>query len=201
MASPAILGGIGIAGSAAGGILGAFGAKSSGDATAAMYQYKAGMAAINKQISDQNQQWALQSGGVQAELSGLKSAQEIGGTKVAQSAGGLDVNSGSPAATRGEQIKAAQFDQETIAWNAQKTAYGFAVKGAEATAEGTMDTMAASNAKTAGDINALSSILGGVSSVSSKWLQASNIGLTGSKGPVGAFDPNNYGAAPTWSTT
>lgn len=186
MASPAILGGIGIAGSAVGGILGAIGAKSSGDSTAAMYQYKAGMAAVNKQISDQNQQWAEQSGGVQAEESGLKSAQEVGGTKVAQSAGGLDVNSGSPAATRSAQINAAEFDQATTAWNAQKTAYGFAVKGVEATAEGTMDTMAASNAQTAGNINALSSVLGGVSSVSSKWLQASNIGLTGGNAPGGS---------------
>lgn len=176
---PTALAGIGAGGAAGGSILGAIGALTTGSANAAMYQYKAGMAQINKQVADQNAQWDIQSGGVSAEEKGLQGAQQIGATKVAQSGAGIDVNSGTAAVVRQNQTSAAGYDQSIIQWNASKKAYGQEVAAAGDTAEAALDTAAASTAKTAGTIGALSSILGGVSSVSSKWSQANTLGMFG----------------------
>lgn len=196
MASPAFLGGIGIAGAAGGGILGAIGNIFSGDSNAAMYQYKAGMALLDKQVQTQNANWAVQSGQVQSEEKGLQAGENIAQTKVVQSASGFDVNSGTDSSVRSTQTSVAQYDQNIIRWDAAKTAYGYEVKGAEDTAEASLDMQAASNAKTAGEIGAFGSILGAASSVAGKWLQGSSLGI--GSGSIGIYDSSNYGAQPSW---
>ena len=185
---PTALAGIGAGGTAAGGVLGAIGALTTGNANAAMYNYKAGMAQINKQVADQNAQWDIQQGDVAAEEKGLQGAQAIGGTKVAQSGAGVDVNSGTAAVVRENQTSSVGYDQSIIQWNASKKAYGQEVQAAGDVAEATLDTAAASNAKTAGDIAALSSVLGSVSSVASKWSQANTLGIGSGGGSSDGFD-------------
>jgi hypothetical protein len=166
-----------MAASAIGGIVGGLGAQEAGQANAAAYQYKAGVAMLNKQINDQNANWALQSGGIQGEEQGLKSGQEIAQTKVAQSGSGLDVNSGSEAAVRKTQTDVAQFDQNVIQWNSAKTAYGYETKAATDVAEANLDTMASTQSKEAGNINMLTSFLNAGGSVASKWMQGSQAGM------------------------
>src|SRR5258707_8988048 len=114
-----------MAASAAGGIVQGIGAKASGDAQAAAYRYKAGVALLNKQINEQNAAWSLEAGGIKGEEEGLRAGQEIGQTKVVQAASGIDVNTGSAEAVRDTQTKVAQFDQNVISWDASKTAWGF----------------------------------------------------------------------------
>lgn len=177
MADPLTLGTIGLGTTAAGGITGAIGSLMGGDASAGMYQYKAGMALMNQQINKQNAAFALESGDINAEESGLKAGQGIAGTKVAQAAGGVDVNTGTPAEVRTSQQATAKFDQDVIRFDASKTAYGYEAKAASAAAEAQLDTMAAKNAKSAGILGAVTSILGGASSVASKWSQGSQIGI------------------------
>ena len=176
MASAAVLGGIGMGASALGGILGAFGAESSAASSSAMYNYKAGLALMNQRINKQNAQWSLESGGINAMEAGLKASQEIGATKAAQGASGIDVNTGSAADTRKGQVAASEFDQNVIRFDAAKTAYGYEAKAAGDEAEANLDFMAASGAKTAGDIGAATSILGGATSVASKWTQGKTVG-------------------------
>lgn len=203
MADPISIGAsaaIGLGSTVLGSFLGAKGAEDTAGAQAQMFQYKAGMALMNQRINKQNAQFARDAGDINAEEAGLKDAQNIAETKVKQSASGLDVNTGSNATTRESQAYAAKFDQDAIHFDAAKTAYGYEAKAAGDEAEANLDMFAASNAKTAGDINAMSSILGGVSSVATKWSQASTSGLFSSKpGPIGTFDPENWGAAPTWT--
>jgi hypothetical protein len=142
-----------------------------------MYQYKAGMALINKQVADQNAQWDIQSGGASAEEKGLQGAQVIGGTKVLQSGAGIDVNSGTAKVVRENQTSAVGYDQSVIRWNAGKAAYGQGVKAAQDTAEATLDTASAANAQTAGKIGAIASVLGASASVASKWSQGNTLGM------------------------
>lgn len=177
MASPAIVGGAGIAATALGGIIGGLGAKEAGDANAAAYTYKAGVARLNKQINDQNASWAVQSGGIQTEEEGLKAGQEIAGTKVAQSGSGFDVNSGSNADVRATQTKVAQFNEGVTGWEAARAAYGYETKAMTDTAEGALDTMAASQSKIAGSIGMTSSFLNAGGSVASKWMQGNTSGM------------------------
>jgi hypothetical protein len=53
------------------------------------------------------------------------------------------------------------------------------------TNQATLDIAAGKNAAAAGDINAVSSILGTAGSVSSKWLQGNQVGLWGVSGNAG----------------
>lgn len=192
--------GISLGLNAASGIMGAIGANAEGESNAAAYRYKAGLALMNQKINKQNADWAREAGGINAMEAGLKSRQEIGQTKVQQAASGFDVNRGSPAEVREAQGRAAAFDQEMIRYDASKTAYGYEAKAAADEAESRMMESAAQNARKAGRIKAFTSILGGASSVASKWSQGNLSGMFGGDSAnIGVFDSNNYGAAPTWT--
>ena len=182
--------------SAGSGILGAFGADAEGKANAAAYRYKAGLAMMNAKINKQNASWSREAGGVNAMESGLKSGQDIAGTKVRQAGSGFDVNTGSSAAVRESQGKAAAFDQDMIRYDASKTAYGYEVKAAADEAEAKMMNSAAEGAEKAGKLKMFSSILGSASSVAGKWSQFSSLSGN-SGGNIGLFD-NGWGAPPTF---
>lgn len=150
-----------------------------GNAQAQMYQYQAGIAQMNSQIAKQNADYAIAAGEVSAQQSGMKTAQQIGQTVAQQGAGGLAVGSGSNARVVESEREVGQEDQALVRANAAKTAYGYEVTAAQDTAQGQLFQSAASNAKTAGDISALGSLISGAGSVSSKWLQASQMGVPG----------------------
>jgi hypothetical protein len=173
------IGVIGLGASLAGGIFGAQGAKQSAAATQASYNYQAGVAKINSQIDLQNAEYARNYGEIQATQFGLKERQQEGQIKVAQAASNLDVNSGSAVDVQTSQRKLGQMDMTQIRSNAAKTAYDFDVKSTMDLNQSTLDVMAGQNAKSAGDIQAMSSIIGGVGSVSSKWLQGNQMGMWG----------------------
>lgn len=178
----AVLPAIGLASTALGAVTGAIGSSYAGEAKANMYQYQAGVADINKKIASQNADYSRQVGEVKAQDSGLKTMFQVGKMKAAQGASGLDVNSGSASATRDSQTLIGQHDQATIRSNAARMAYGYDIEAVKYGAEADMDRMAASNAKQAGGLGAISSILGGAASVSSKWLQGSSAGAWGGSG-------------------
>jgi len=174
-----VMAAVGIAGGAAGGIIGGLGAKESGEAAAGASTYKAGVALLNKQVSDQNASWALQAGDTQAEIKGLQARQKIGQEKVVQSASGFDVNTGTGERVRQDMSNVAAYDQNVIRWDAAKTAYGYGVKAAADTAESRLDLMAADQEREAGDIGEITSFINAGSSVASKWSQGKTIGLFG----------------------
>lgn len=179
MAAPGVVGAASMGMSAIGGIIGGLGANEAGQAQADAYRYKAGVAMLNKQISQQNASWATQTGGIQADIAGRKAAQAIGETKVVQSGSNLDVNTGSSAAVRKTQTDVAQFDQNVIRWDAAKTAWGYEAKASTDQAEANLDMTAASQSETAGKINMFTSFLNAGSSVAGKWMQGSQAGMFG----------------------
>jgi len=170
---------IGMGASLAGGIMGAEGAQQTAAAQQQMYNYQAGVARINAQIDQQNREYALNVGEIQATQFGLKAAQQEGHIRSQQSASGFDVNSGSNLDIQTSQKKLDSMDMTQIRSNAAKTAYDFDVKATMDLNQSNLDVMAGQNAKAAGDINAMSSIIGSVGSVSSKWLQGSQTGMWG----------------------
>ncbi len=165
---------IGMGASLLGGVVGAVGAEQKGAADQAMYGYQSQVASMNARIAQQNAAYAQQAGGSAAYQSGLKTAALVGTQKANQGASGIDVNTGSPAGIRQTTTQLGQLDQNLIRTNYAKKAYGFEVESATKTAEAGADIIAGEQAKKAGDIGALSSILGAAGSVSSKWLQASS---------------------------
>jgi len=177
MADPLTLGTVAAVGSGIGGIVQGVGAKFSGEARGAAYRYKAGVALLNKQINEQNANWALESGDIKSMEEGLKAREEIGQTKAVQAASGIDVNTGSAAAVRDTQTKVAQFDQNVISWDASKTAWGFESKAATDLAESRLDLTSAETAEKAGTLAEIRSFIGGASSVAGKWYQGKSTGI------------------------
>lgn len=179
---------VALASTIAGGATSAAGSIMGGNSQATMYQYQAGIAAQNAQIAKQNASYAIASGEVNAQQSGMKTRFQVGQIVTQQGAGGLAVGSGSNARVVSGQQEVGVQDQALIRANSAKQAYGYEVTAAQDTAQSQVDTQAASNAKTTGYIQAAGSLLGSAGSVSSKWLQASQSGAFGSSGSSGS-DP------------
>lgn len=165
--------------SGSGGLISAVGSIMSGNAQAAAYQYQAGVAQINKQIADQNADYARYAGEVEAQQGGMKTRALLGTTVAQQGAGGLAIGSGSQGRVTDSIREVGAEDVGIIRSNAAKRAYGYEVEAAGQQAQIGLDQMAASQAKTAGYINAFSSILGAGGSVASKWSQAGSAGIFG----------------------
>ena len=179
MSAP-LVGAAGLASTIFGGIQQAQGAAQMGAAQQGMYEYQAGLADINAKIALQNADYARDFGEAQAQSYGMAASQRAGQIKVAQASSGLDVNSGSAAQVQASQRITTGIDLNTIRSNAAKTAYDYDVSATAQTDQAQLYRMAGTNAKAAASINVESSILGTASSVSTKWLQGSQLGLFGS---------------------
>ena len=155
--------------SAAGAGVSAMGASASASATAASDNYKAQVASNNAIIAKRNADAATEAGGVGAQVNDLKTKNLVGTQLVTQASNGLDVGSGTNVNVRQSAADIGHLDTLTILNNAAKQSAGFKAQGMNFTAEAGLDTAAAANAKTAGDYTVASSLLGGASSVSSKW--------------------------------
>lgn len=177
MADPLTLGVIGIGSSLAGGLVSASGAMAKGQADKAMYDYQSGVALLNQKIAKQNAEYAIRAGGTAAYQSGLKTKDVVGQQKAIQGASGVDVGSGSNVTVRADTTKIGQLDQQTIRENYAKKAYGYEVEAEIKGTEAVANRVAGEQAEKAGEMNALSSILGTVGSVSSKWYQGKMSGV------------------------
>lgn len=168
---------VGLGATVAGGLLSAFGASKQGSAQQSMYNYRAQVSRINAQINRQNAEWARTKGEAEATQYGMKAAQQRGAIKAAQGASGIDVNSGSAKEVQQSQEKIKSMDLATIRENAAKIAYDYESKAVMDENQAGLDTMAGNYAKEAGNLKSLESIIGTVSTVSSKWQQGKSIGL------------------------
>lgn len=158
-----------LAATAGGAVVGAIGKEQQGSAEANMYNYQAGVAQVNAQIAKQDANYAIEAGGVSAQEAGMRQRAELGATRAGF--GASNVAGGSQNKVISSEIEVGQQTQGIIRANAAKRAYGYEVGAASDTAQAGAFGAAAETSKTAGDIGAVSSILGGVGSVSSKWLQ------------------------------
>lgn len=187
-----------LVGAAAGAGIGAFGAEYTAGAKSKALQYQASVAQMNAAIAQQNAKWATQAGEVKAQEAGMQGAARLSQTKAIQSASGLNVNTGSAVDIRASEADLGKFNESTIRSNAAREAYGYRAQAAGDVAQAGLDTAAARTTKTAGDISAAGSLLGGASSVSDKWYNYSKQGVPGfgsSGGSTSDFDQsgNLYG--------
>jgi hypothetical protein len=184
---------VGLGATIAGGITQAAGAKAAGQAALAQNNYQAGVAEINSKIAKQNADYARNNGEIQAQNYGIKASQRTGMIRAGQGASGVDVNSGSAVDVRASQEKTSQMDLTQIRMNAVKAAYDFDAQAVGFDNQAGLYRMAGANAVTASNYQATASILGTVSSVSSKWMQGSQMGMFSGSG--GATDYGSGGSA------
>lgn len=163
---------VGVGATVAGGLTTAAGQKYAGDAKANMLTYQAGVSKINQQIQLQNADYARKIGEVEAQKSGMKTANVVAQTRTAQAGSGLDVNSGSNVDVRNSEIAIGQQDQRIIRANAARQAYGFETEALTADTTAKLQMMGADTAKTTGNIAATGTLIGTAGTVANKWYGA-----------------------------
>lgn len=156
--------------SGVGAAVSAYGAIQQGNAAASAANYQAQVARNNQIIADQNAQFALQQGQQQEAAKQQQTAQTISDQRAVTAAAGIDPNRGSSLRIQGDTAALGELDAQTIRNNASRTAWGFQTQGANFGAQAGLLQSQASNATAAGQLGAFSSIIGGASSVSNKWL-------------------------------
>lgn len=166
---PQAFAGLGMGGSALGGLIGAAGSEYMGQAQANMYNYQAGVAQINSQLATQNENYAIASGNVQGQQIGMKGRAQLGATRVGFGAG--NVAGGSTNRVEASETELTQQSEAVNQANAAKKAYGFNVQSAEQTAQAGAYQAAAQTSLTSGNIGAISSIIGGATGVASQYMQ------------------------------
>jgi len=171
MADPITLATIAIVGSGASAAVGAAGALYTGFANAQAYKYQSGVAEVNKRIALQNAEFSRAAGESKAETSGLKTRAMVGETIAKQGSSGFRVGEGSGGKVLESEQMLGAAEQDTIRSNAARAAYGHEVEAINFGAQSELYKNAATTSEISGGINATSSLLGGASSVSSKWLQ------------------------------
>lgn len=177
---------VGMGATIAGGITQANAATAKGAATQQMNNYQAGVADINAKIARQNADFTLNKGEQEAVQYGLASSQRQGQIKAGQGASGIDINTGTAVDVRASQKMVSDLDMLQIRSNAAKTAYDYNVQAVSNENQANLYRMAGANAVTAASYEATASILGTVSSVSSKWTQGSQMGMFSGGGSGGS---------------
>lgn len=179
MADPITTGmaGVSMAGSAASGLLGAFGASQGAEAKAGMYSYQAGISRMNERFSKWNAKEAVRTGDLQAVQLGMKQRQQLGQIAAGQGASGIDMGSGTSVKVRESQEAVNRMDQGILRRNTQKKAYAHQIEATGHDAQAKLYDQAAVNSIEEGKIAAWQSLIGGATSVSSKWTQGRQTGI------------------------
>lgn len=154
---------------AAGAAVAASGASEAGQAGQTAANYQAAVAANNAKIANQNAAWDIQAGETAATNKGLQTRATVGSQKAQQAAAGIDTTTGSAADVRAGTEEIGMLDALTLRSNASRAAYSDEVKATSETAQSQLDIMQGEQAKQAGEIGAVSSLLSGVSSVGGKF--------------------------------
>lgn len=165
---------ISLGATAAGAGVSAIGVSQQASANAASARYSAQVARNNEIIAGGNAEAAQAAGRSKAEAQDYKTRFLIGEQKVNQAASGVDVNSGSPLAVRASTAELGRLDALTLLYNADKEAVGFKNKANEFQSESVLQEAKAKNYENAGSIGVATSLLGGASSFSDKWISYSN---------------------------
>jgi len=180
MASPVtLMAGAGLASSVASAGIGAYGAYQGGKAKEKQYQYQAGIARMNQQIQEQNASYALESGDREVQQVGMKHRALMGKIRSQQAASGVRVDSGSNADVQAGANMVARMDQDNTRRNTMQKVRGYKIAAWEQGENANLADVAARNARKEGKTGVLTSLIGGASSVSSKWMQGKQAGVWG----------------------
>jgi len=133
-------------------------------ANAASARYSAAVAANNAIIAQRNAELSAAEGNAEAAQKQLETRAKAGAIKASQAASGVDVNYGSAVDVRSSAAATGQLSAINIRANAARKAYGYQQEARDYTAQSKLYEAQAKNAKIAGDIEASSTLLGGLSS-------------------------------------
>jgi hypothetical protein len=186
--STATLAYIAVGASVAGAGVAAYGSIEASEAQAASAKYNSEIATQNAVLAQRNATSAAQAGEQQVAVQQQKTRSEVGAIEANQAASNINVDSGSAVDVRSSAAELGELNALTVRSNAAKQAYGYETEAVGYKEQAALDTSAAEQDITAGEIGASTSLLGGLSSASTNWLNfAGSTGL-------------NPGGPSTWSS-
>jgi hypothetical protein len=153
-----------VGGQLLGGVVSGFGAMESGQASQAAANYQAQVAQINAGVAKTNATMEMAAGETAANNSEMRTRAAVGATKAGQAAAGIDVNTGSAPQVRASEAELGMLDALTSRANAARGAYGYEVQATSDIAQSQLDVMEGQQAKEAGDISGIASLISGASS-------------------------------------
>ena len=162
--------------------VGAIGAEKQASAQQASANYQAQVAENNATTARQNAQYATQAAAVNAQNTDFQTRQTLGKEVAGASASGLDPTTGSPVDVRTGTGEVGRLTSLEDVQKGALTAYGYQTQATGFGAQAGLDRATGASAKQAGDIGAVSSIIGGASSFASKWSGFQNQGVFGGGG-------------------
>ena len=136
-------------------------------ATSAIEQGQAAKETADKNAANQRQTAiSAENVGAQQAADAKMKARRIAATGIAQAgAGGIDPNTGTPLTLTGQTEAFGELDSLRIINNAQRTAWGYQ-------AQAGIDELQGNQARTAGNMNAGATLLGGTSSAAFGYVKA-----------------------------
>lgn len=143
-----------------------------GKAQKAQYDYQAAVERQNAKIANQNAARERQQGIEESRLQRLKAQQNVASQTSAMAANGIDVTQGTPVDVLGDTAMWGEMDALNILANSESRAQAFEQQASNFRNQSRLDSLAGQNAYKAGQINAISSGLNGISStmnVADKW--------------------------------
>jgi len=144
--------------------IGAMGAIQQGNAQSAAAGYQSEIAKNNAKINAQNAEFQGAVGEVNAGNLQMKTRAQVGATKANQGASGITVGQGSGSDVLASERELGKLSAMQARSDAARKAYGFRTEEASDTAQSQLLKKQASYDKTAGYVNAGTTILGGVGS-------------------------------------
>lgn len=176
---PATLAMIAIGTQVAGAVVQAGAAAGKGEADAAAARYQAAVSRNNAIIAERNAQAELQRGQQLEASKRERTAQALATQRARMAASGLAIDTGSPLRLQEDVAGLGELDALTIRNNAARAAYGYRVQGMSFESQAGLLGMQAEGAEKGGQIGAFTSIIGGASGVSDKWLRYQQAGVEG----------------------
>ena len=142
-----------------------------GKAAQAQAQYQAALARNNQIIADRAAEDALKRGEIAEQNQRQKTGLLIGAQVNELAAQGFTLDEGTPLDILGDTAAAGELDALTIRSNAAREAYNFRAQGMNYQAEGQLDLLRGSAARSAANINTASTLLSGAGSFASQYNQ------------------------------
>lgn len=158
-----------VGGQVMGAIQGYQGAKYQAKAASNAANYNAALERNNAIIARNNKNLSSQEGTAATEAAQLETRAKVGAIKAQQGASGVDLNYGSAPDVRSSAAATGQLSAINIRANAARKAYGYEQQAVNDEAQAGLYDAQAVNEKRAGDMNASTTLLGGLSDAGMGW--------------------------------
>lgn len=147
----------------------AYGAIQSADAQAKQLEYQKKVSEQNAELARQQSQHASQVGALEAWNTAEKGRQFAARQRATMAGNNVNMATGSPLAVQTDTAGMVGADVAKTRYNAMLQSWGYDAQASQYGSEANGYGAAAGNAKRAGTMNALTSIIGGASTVAGQW--------------------------------